>query len=72
LLKAGYNRAYNVALKRGYGLELMHEIPNPDVFVKEGVPEGVAWYFCNPEEIEIFWNENKRLRLDEDGDGFSN
>jgi hypothetical protein len=55
-VKADFQRACDVALK--FYLEWIYENPDMDLFVEEGVPEGVAY--------EDFCHENKRLRLDQD------
>jgi hypothetical protein len=67
LIKAEFGKAYDVALKRRLFLERLYVSSNPDIFVKEGVPEGVAWYFCYGKDIENFSNQYKRPRLDGDG-----
>ncbi|KIW25422.1 uncharacterized protein PV07_08595 [Cladophialophora immunda] len=69
LVKAGFEKAYDVALKEGLFLESIYEEPNPSVFIHKGVPGGVAWYFCRRKDIENFYYGNKRMRLDGGDDG---
>ncbi|KIW22004.1 uncharacterized protein PV07_12589 [Cladophialophora immunda] len=68
-VKADIGRAYDVAMKKRIFLEMMCEHQTYRIFVDEGVPVVVAWYFTWPKDIETFGHYDKRVRLDTSEDG---
>jgi hypothetical protein len=62
-LKAEFRKACDVAARNGLSLDLLYQNRNLQIFIAEGVPEGVAWYFCRPQEIDIFRDWKRRVSI---------
>ncbi|CZR54769.1 uncharacterized protein PAC_04653 [Phialocephala subalpina] len=62
-LKAGFQTACGVILKRGFDLELIRRNPNPKFLIDEDVQEGIAEHVIS--DIDYWFENIKRPRIGE-------
>ena len=62
-LKAGFQTACSVILKKGLDLELIRRNPNPKFLIDEDVQEGIAEHVVS--DIDYWFENIKRPRIEE-------
>ncbi|ETI20610.1 hypothetical protein G647_08648 [Cladophialophora carrionii CBS 160.54] len=67
-LKDEFGKAFDVAVRNGFTLDLLYENADPHALIDEGVFEGVACYFCRRRDIDRFRDRKRRLSADTDTD----
>lgn len=61
-LKAGFQTACGVIIKKGFSLELIRRNPNPKFLIDEDIQEGIAEHVVS--DIDYWFENIKRPRME--------